>query len=256
MAQPAAMVDDAYQQMRRMIVTGQLAPRERLSQRALAKRLGMSTMPIVEALRRLEQDGWVERLPQYGAYVKEWTAGDIEEAFLIRRALEGEAARQMAQHAPEAEKQTLIELSEQLDAAMHRGDVEATVELELAFHLHLARCSQLPKLYQVLEAAHVLSRSLYMWPGRLSNPLEIGDHWPIAEAIRDGKGEVAQQAMFEHIDNALNGFRKHQAQAALSHARRPSVMGSGSWNMSQSGTALIEAPLEVARTWLRTAGTA
>jgi DNA-binding GntR family transcriptional regulator len=243
------MVDDAYQQLRKLILSGELAANERLSQRALAKKLGMSTMPIVEALRRLEQDGLVGRLPQYGAYVREWTPADIEETFLIRRALEGEAARQMALRATPEEKQTLLELAERVDADMGGDDPGTRVELELAFHLHLARCSRLPKLYQLLETAHILLRSLYMWPGRLQVPLrEMAVHRPIAQAIAAGDAEAAQKAMFVHIDNAIDSLREHAAQSGATSQLRALTDSRAAMAAQETDS------LQTARAWLKAVG--
>ena len=90
---PTTLYEDVYQRLRRMIVARELLPGFRLVLRNVAKQLGTSTMPVLEAIRRLEHDGLVTQIPKWGASVKEWSDHEQMEALYIRRALEGEAAR-------------------------------------------------------------------------------------------------------------------------------------------------------------------
>src|SRR5438874_1341868 len=93
MKSPTTLHQDVYKRIKAMIALQQLAPGTKLVLRSLAKELGTSTMPVLEAIRRLEHDGLVTQTPKWGAYVKEWTNHERLEAYHIRRALEGEAAR-------------------------------------------------------------------------------------------------------------------------------------------------------------------
>ena len=61
-----------------MILKGELVPGVQLVQRKIAAKLGTSTMPVLEALRRLERDGFVVAIPHAGVHVKEWTQQEIE----------------------------------------------------------------------------------------------------------------------------------------------------------------------------------
>lgn len=217
-----ALADHAYRRIRQMILTGELEQGARLSQRGLAKVLGVSAMPVIEALRRLEQDGLVQRMHEFGAFVREWTAADIEEAFIIRRGLETEAARAMSLVATEAEKTTLLELSDLIDDAIRRNELGALVENELAFHLHLGQCARMPRLYGVLETTHAVVRSLYHWKGRADNlQIGLGDHRHIAEAIAAGDAERAVALVFEHITLPLNRFQEHQASVSAQASASP-----------------------------------
>src|SRR5512139_3162319 len=83
----------AYQELRRIILEGQVGPGKKLNEGELAKALGISRTPIREAINRLEKEGLVEIFPQRGAFVVQFTEEDVYELFLIRENLEGLAAR-------------------------------------------------------------------------------------------------------------------------------------------------------------------
>src|ERR1700681_780354 len=93
MRHPTTLNSEVYERLRSMIFNRELAPGTKLVRRNMAKQLGTSTMPVLEAIRRLEHDGLVTQIPKWGAFVKEWTDEEQVEAIHIRRALEGEAAR-------------------------------------------------------------------------------------------------------------------------------------------------------------------
>src|SRR5438046_2145375 len=96
--------DRVYQAIRGLILSGELAPGDRLVQRQLARRFGTSNIPVVEALRRLEYDGLVEGCANWSSTVRRWTFADIEALYLAREALEGVTCRLFAERAGMAER--------------------------------------------------------------------------------------------------------------------------------------------------------
>ncbi len=70
----------AYYEIKRMIAQREILPGAALVLQSLATKLGMSRMPVVEAIRRLERDGLVTLVPQWGATVKVWSLDEIREA--------------------------------------------------------------------------------------------------------------------------------------------------------------------------------
>ena len=85
--------DRAYDDIREAILTGALRPGERIKERDVAAQMGISTTPVKEALRRLEQDGLVVSQPRRGAVVGPLVLTPPEEILKIRAHLEGLAAR-------------------------------------------------------------------------------------------------------------------------------------------------------------------
>ncbi|MEQ6903023.1 GntR family transcriptional regulator [Nocardioides sp. YIM 152588] len=88
---PATLVDVTARRLRDAIMSGELAPGEKIVEERLCDELGTSRAPLREALRALAQQGLVEHLPRRGSRVVEWTAGDVVELFEVRAVLERHA---------------------------------------------------------------------------------------------------------------------------------------------------------------------
>src|SRR5579875_1457894 len=87
----------AYSDIRNAILRGDLPLGCPISRRNLARDLGMSVVPISDALQRLESEGLVESWPRVGTRVKVPTAQDIRGYYVVREALESQSARLFAQ---------------------------------------------------------------------------------------------------------------------------------------------------------------
>src|SRR3954468_16755207 len=91
--QPASLSARAYQIILRRILKGAVPVGGELSRRKLAVELGMSILPVAEALQRLQNEGIVENQPRVGTRVPSPTGADIKERYEIREALETQTAR-------------------------------------------------------------------------------------------------------------------------------------------------------------------
>ncbi len=89
--------DQAYQGIRQMFVRGEFKPGQRVSQSKLARQLGCSTVPVVEAMRRLESEGLLVKQARKMAKVRELSAADLEGLYLLREGLEAITSRLAAQ---------------------------------------------------------------------------------------------------------------------------------------------------------------
>ena len=112
----------AYRHLASEIVRGRWQAGETLSTYALAEELGSSRTPVLEALKRLEQEGLVEIIPQVGCRVLRPGSSSVEELFTLRGALEGVAAAAAARRIDHGELHALEALLQQLEAAADRGD--------------------------------------------------------------------------------------------------------------------------------------
>src|SRR5438874_10136075 len=119
-ASPVSLSDRAYAAIREEILRGQLRPGTPLSRRRLARELGMSVLPVTDALRRLEVDGLVESRARAGTRVRVPTDHDIHALYELREALETQAARLFVQRATPAERQALRTLAARVDALFTR----------------------------------------------------------------------------------------------------------------------------------------
>ncbi|WP_352968008.1 GntR family transcriptional regulator [Mesorhizobium sp. M1406] len=85
--------DQIYHQIRNLIVIGQMRPGDVINEVSIAEALGVSRTPVREAVKRISDEGLVNILAQTGTYVAPISRADLEEAYIIRRALEMESTR-------------------------------------------------------------------------------------------------------------------------------------------------------------------
>src|SRR6478735_9505873 len=120
--------------LRQLILDGRLRPGQALRPADLAPRLGVSAMPIREALRILEAEGLVTFKPRIGARVAEIREEDVEELYLVRGALEGLAARLAATNVTDADLAGLHEAFDEMTAARARNDFDTFSQYDKEFH--------------------------------------------------------------------------------------------------------------------------
>jgi GntR family transcriptional regulator of vanillate catabolism len=132
--------------VRDLVLDGHIRPGERLSEVAIAERLGISRTPIRAALARLEQEGLLEVIPSGGYAVRGFAREEVIDAIELRGVLEGTAARLAAERGvPPARMKAIQDLVRALDDTVRDRpqdmDFERYVELNAAFHEALAGLS-------------------------------------------------------------------------------------------------------------------
>ncbi len=213
-----SLSERAYFSIRDRILKGELALGTALSRRKLATELGMSLLPVAEALQRLESEGLVESRPRIGTRVCLPTALEIRERVEVREALESQAARLFAERATVRERLEIERMAEHMDALYNRctsGDNDAEFlfavqSYHLQFHLRIAECTGCRALQQAIEKNHVL---IFNWlydiaAGRPPMPPRF--HRDLIEAISTGDPEAADRAMRQHVrygvDSVVRGI--------------------------------------------------
>lgn len=201
-----------YERLKAMILHRRLRPGMRLVQRNLAREMGTSAMPVIEALRRLERDGYVIHVPHLGSFVKERTVEEVCEAFSIRRALELEACRLFMERADAQDRQVLRQLNEQMKGCARRADLAGYLEADLSFHMHLVRRAgesgllRLVEKLQIEETCFGNAPELQEERGSIEH---LGDcHDGIVDAIERGDADAAAHALREHLLQAEQEYRK------------------------------------------------
>ncbi len=206
-----SLSDQAYDQIRNEILSGELAIGDVLSRRRLAVRLKMSFLPITEALKRLETEELVECRPRIGTRVRVPTEQEIRDNNVIREALESQAARLCAQNITAAEKKELLTTAHHLDelqktCALERQDSRFLFSVNtyhMQFHLRISDLARCPGLYHAIEKEQVL---IFSWLHDLAAHRYIQPekfHSMLAEALCSGDPQVADVAMRAHVRNGL-----------------------------------------------------
>jgi DNA-binding GntR family transcriptional regulator len=142
-----------YETLRDAILRCELQPGERLNIGTLAKRLGVSIVPIREALRLLESEGFVVNVAHVGATIAPVSRQSIAEIYTILEGLETVSTRVAAQLAQPEDFSELETLIAGMDDALEQGGADEWSELNTRFHLAIGRLSAMPMLEQMLQRA-------------------------------------------------------------------------------------------------------
>ena len=198
--------DRAYDDIREAILTGALRPGERIKERDVAAQMGISTTPVKEALRRLEQEGLVVSQPRRGAVVGPLVLTPPDEILKIRAHLEGLAARLAAEKMAAADRQALgAELDELETLYRDSDDREAVAEATNTFHHSIRDGADNVFLTRFLETLAPFDRTIRI--RSTLDPDEAGldatEHRTIVDAILAGDGESAERVMHEHIHRVI-----------------------------------------------------
>jgi DNA-binding GntR family transcriptional regulator len=197
----ASMTLDA---IRDGILHGIYAEGEPLRQDALASELGVSRIPIREALRQLEAEGLVIVSPHRGAIVSSLSLAEIEEVFEIRANLEPDLLRRAVPRLTTYQLDQADEILDRYADALRRTDVAQWGELNWQFHSHLYAPADRPISLAILQRLHQQSdRYLRMQLALTHGESRANEeHRAIAAATRAGDVKRACQLMRDHIAGA------------------------------------------------------
>jgi DNA-binding GntR family transcriptional regulator len=134
--------------LRQAIVAGELRPGQRVGQEELAERIGMSVVPVREALRVLEQEGQLTYLPRRGYHVTDLKVADLEEIYELRRVLEERAARQALPTLDDDALERVRQAARDCLDAAEAGDVAAELQANRRFHFGMLQAEGQPHLFK------------------------------------------------------------------------------------------------------------
>ncbi|MER7396451.1 GntR family transcriptional regulator [Streptomyces sp. NPDC000151] len=201
--QQTSMQSRVAEELRRMIISGELPPRSSLSEMALSETFGVSRTPIREALKQLQIEGLVEIRPRVGTFVAVPSRRELTELFQMKELLEGAAARLLAFRGNVPEVELLEANMRAADEAVRSGDTERYASLVHEFHDLLvsgADNSKLEAHYRTLmnQLAYArLVRTSLSQPGRLNE--SDNEHHRVLSLILAKDGDGAERVMREHV---------------------------------------------------------
>jgi len=198
----ATLTQRVYDALRDEILSGTLRPGHRLVRRTLSKRLGVSPMPITEALMRLEVDGLVQSRPLYGCRVRPLSLEDVQNDEALREAIECQAARCCAERASTIDLARLQAKARLLDRMMAEGDPRSKLGIEThqEFHMDVAREAGFPRLAEELERVWFRRLMRLNWVKATQYRRVPGDwHQQLVVAIAAGDPDAAEAEMRRHV---------------------------------------------------------
>jgi DNA-binding GntR family transcriptional regulator len=196
------------ERVRTAIISGRFKSGQWLRLRRIAEDLGVSQMPVREALKQLATEGVVEHVPYRGVRVVGFSAQDVADLYAQRSFLESRAARAAAESITPAELAELAELLSQMEESSAFTDLVAYCHLNRRLHQVIYQASRrdylVHALGQVWSAFPTVMMSYY---AQTSNPSEVSrhtqdmdEHNAIIKALGEGDGESAETLMRQHIE--------------------------------------------------------
>lgn len=197
-----------YATLRRLILERQLQPGERILVDQLAAEMGVSRTPILNALRRLGQEGVVQVFARRGIYVRRYEKAEMVRLFTVREVLDGLAARLCAAHIRSEEIGEFVRAFRRYAiASATPAAIRRYVELDRAFH---GRLMELADNDQLRAAMDSINMRLFVWQdGVVRPPAEtVPEHLAILDALRRRDADGAEAAMRLHIRRSLEQLQR------------------------------------------------
>lgn len=238
----------AYRAIRDKILKEELPLGAAISRRKLAAELGMSFLPVSEAIQRLESEGLVESRPRVGTRVRIPTARDLRERYIMREALETQSARLFAEKASADERLELRTMAAHLDDLMaqcadgsrDREFLFGVQTYHLSLHMRIAECGGCAALCEAIEKNQVL---IFNWLYDTAAQFRMPPHFhaELMEAVAGRDPDVAEAAMRRHVRHGMEEIQlsiaSHFARAATGGggAPAPGTPPGGAWRVKPRG---------------------
>jgi DNA-binding GntR family transcriptional regulator len=201
----------AYAKLADLLISGRLAPGEKLSLRAAADVLGVSIMPVRAAVSRLVADRALEVTPNRAVRVPLMSAAQFRDLTKVRITIEGHAAAQAALHCDKTDLEAIAHAEEAMrtESELPRPDLPRAVELNKSFHFAIYEAAHSPILVEIiralwLKAGPVINLDLRANPDRLGKGDAIRFHADVRNAVAAGNGDAARTGIAADISGAAD----------------------------------------------------
>ena len=223
-----SLAERAYRYIYAKLTSGELGPGARLVNRVLAEEIGVSVIPVREAIHRLASEGLVEHVPGSGAFVPDRSVQDLNDLYVLRDALESCAAEEAARHISEDQLAQLQEILRDMEEIEQEISVRETqcatntllnrwLDCEELFHKILVDSSRNDLLSKVIAEHRAVSRVFDAQrddPGILTAEVAgstCQDRAKLLVALDARNPELSRQLMSEQIRKGRRTVMKHIA---------------------------------------------
>lgn len=202
--------ETVLREMRQLIATGKLEPGQQVVQDALATQLGVSRVPLREALKVLEGEGQVVYHPHRGYFVADLSVADLVEVYRIRALLEAEALSVGIPLMTSDDLELIEELMHEVKRACASGDVAAVTHANRRFHFAMYEASNMPRLVRMIRTlwdATDAYRSVYMANATNLDHMN-SEHEAMVQTLRAGDIEKFISLQEAHRENSVSAVSK------------------------------------------------
>jgi DNA-binding GntR family transcriptional regulator len=193
----------AYEIIREKIIEGEFEPGVKLTRRHMSSITGVSIIPVIEALQKLENEGLVRSEPHFGTCVIDLDAGTIRDRLAMRMAIECEVARILSIRKKEDYINQLYFMAKELDETPRSTDPKGIFwERHHAFHIKMAEYTGHQSFVKELNSLNlfdILRRSVQHLPQGPTTPVPSKHHEKIIDAVAAGDPDNAEKVMRSHI---------------------------------------------------------
>lgn len=207
----SATVTDA---LRADIVSGLFAPGERLTEDRMSEHYGVSRIPVREALRSLEAEGFVIREPYRGAHVAELSLDDAIDLLEVRQTLEEVATRRATLRRPWDAIEQMAGLLDKGREAIAASALDELVLLNTKLHMTLVAASGNRNLLMLYEQVRAKAQWVYSIGLDDRAASSWDEHEALVAAVASGDAELAAKLAREHVATASHHFAEQAASAA------------------------------------------
>lgn len=218
--EPHSLQAMALEYIRDAILEGKLPPGTPLRIANLASELGMSPIPVREALQVLATEGLAVHMPRRGMIVSSLTVEDVANTYDVMGVLEGLAAYHVAGHLSPDCLSALQQMLAEMEAATARGDQEALLRLDLDFHGRICDAYTNHRAHEFLRQIwNYTYRVRRVYPRSEERLHEtLGEHRALVAALATGDGRESERLVRHHIDGARDDLLR------LLHASEPKAV--------------------------------
>ena len=197
----SSLHDETVKRIREMILGGTLASGQKIDEKGLSERMGVSRTPIREALRTLSSEGFIDLVPRRGAFVSRVSDADIKEMFEVMSGLEGLCMRLAMPRLTDKDLEKLETLHAAMEEQYARRDHKAYLKVNWEIHGYIQKRSNNKLLNEIIDGLRkkitlFRQRQLYQ-PGRFDQSIQ--EHREILAAIRKRDMAAAEQALARHL---------------------------------------------------------
>ncbi|MCF8078712.1 MAG: GntR family transcriptional regulator [Desulfobacterales bacterium] len=189
--------------IREMIRQRILTKGQKVKERELCEKLGISRTPVREALRTLKSEGLIDIIPNKGAFVSEPSIENIKEIFEVMTLLEGEAARLAARRITDLELKKLDAIHQELKRHYAGKNSEKYLAANSRCHQYIRKLAKNQLLYELVQSLQV---KIFLYRTQQLNKLgrfdqSIKEHEELMKAFRKKDARAAERAMKNHLKN-------------------------------------------------------
>jgi DNA-binding GntR family transcriptional regulator len=201
----------AQERIRSAILEGILPPGSRIDQNQLARDLNTSLVPVREALKKLEGEGFVQIIPRRGAFVTDTSTRDMKDLYFARSILEGQAGYHAAPNLTEDDLAELESLHQQMGTALEGHDYGAFTHLNRNFHFIIYDAAGSTYLSNMIASLWDLAeryRYRYVLFKDQSAVIQA-EHQQILDACRARDSKALRESIIYHMNQTLNGIMSY-----------------------------------------------